>query len=126
MKSILIIDDEYRVREVTKMTLEMMAGWQVLTASSGQEGVTLAQCEKLDAILLDLMMPELDGKQTLATLQARPTTRDIPVFLLTAKVQALDLKQYGGMVRATIEKPFDPLSLAQVIADALDWNLISF
>ncbi len=104
------------------MTLEMMAGWQVLTASSGQEGVTLALYEKPDAILLDMMMPDLDGKQTLARLQDNPATRHIPVFLLTAKVQTLDLKQYGGMVRATIEKPFDPLSLAQAIADALDWN----
>ena len=107
------------------MTLEMMAGWQVLTASSGQEGVTLALSEKPDAILLDMMMPDLDGRETLARLQDNPATRELPVFLLTAKVQALNLKHYGGMVRATIEKPFDPLSLAQAIADALDWNLIS-
>ena len=104
------------------MTLEMMAGWQVLTASSGQEGVNLAKLQQPDAILLDLMMPDLDGRKTLARLKVHPTTRDIPVFLLTAKVQAQDLKQYGGMVRATIEKPFDPLSLAPAIADALDWN----
>ena len=76
-----------------------------------------------DAILLDLMMPDFDGRETLAQLQARPATRDIPVFLLTAKVQALDLKQYDGMVRATIEKPFDPLLLAEAIAETLDWNL---
>ncbi len=122
MKTILIIDDEYRIREVTKMTLEMMAGWQVLTASSGQEGVNLAQSQQPDAILLDLMMPDLDGRETLARLQVHPATRSIPVFLLTAKVQAQDLKQYGGMARATIEKPFDPLSLASAIADALEWN----
>ena len=125
MKTILIIDDEYRIREVTKMTVEMMAGWRVLTASSGREGVKLAQSQQPDAILLDLMMPDFDGRETLAQLQARPSTRNIPVFLLTAKVQALDLKQYDGMVRATIEKPFDPLSLVDAIADTLDWKLIT-
>ncbi|MDY6805938.1 MAG: response regulator [Cyanobacteriota bacterium] len=125
MKTILIIDDEYRIREVTKMTIEMMAGWRVLTASSGQEGVTLAQSEGPDAILLDMMMPDFDGRETLARLGAAAATRDIPVFLLTAKVQALDQEQYGGMVRGTIEKPFDPLNLVRAIAEALDWNLTS-
>ncbi len=123
MKIILIVDDEYRIREVTKMTLETMAQWQVLTASSGQEGVNLAQSQQPDAILLDVMMPDLDGRETLARLQVHPATRDIPVFLLTAKVQALDLKQYGGMVQGTIEKPFDPLLLASAIADSLGWKI---
>ena len=60
-KQILLIDDEYRIREVTKMSLEMMAGWKVLTASSGSEGLAIAQSQQPDAILLDMMMPDLDG-----------------------------------------------------------------
>ncbi|NEP40877.1 MAG: response regulator [Okeania sp. SIO2H7] len=82
----------------------------------------MAQSQQPNVIFLDMMMPDFNGKETLAQLQACPATRDIPVFWLAAKVQALELKQYNGVVRATIEKPFDPLSLADAIADALGWN----
>ncbi|NEP09572.1 MAG: response regulator [Symploca sp. SIO2C1] len=122
-KKILIIDDEYRIREVIKMSLEMMAGWKVLTASSGSEGLAIAQSQQPDAILLDMMMPDLDGTQTLARLQADTTTQQIPVLLLTAKAQPIEQKQLSEGVRAVMQKPFDPLQLANLIAEALSWAL---
>ncbi|HBB32899.1 MAG TPA: two-component system response regulator [Cyanobacteria bacterium UBA8803] len=121
-KSILIIDDEYRIREIIKMTLEMMAGWKVLTASSGSEGVAVARSQQPDAILLDMMMPDLDGTATLVQLQASSVTRQIPVLLLTAKSQSIEAHQLQDGVRAVIDKPFDPLTLTTLIAEALGWN----
>jgi len=122
-KKILIIDDEYRIREVIKMSLQMMAGWKVLTASSGSEGLAIAQSQQPDAILLDMMMPELDGTETLARLQGNSTTEQIPVLLLTAKAQPIEQNQPSQGIRKVLEKPFDPLQLANLIAEALGWNL---
>lgn len=123
VKRILIIDDEYRIREVTKLALEMMAGWEVLTADSGHEGLIQAEVEQPDAILLDVMMPNMDGSATLAKLQANSATKHIPVFLLTAKVQPGEqhlLTQQG--IVAVIAKPFEPLTLANQIASSLGWH----
>lgn len=121
-KRILIIDDEYRIREVTKLALEMMAGWEVLLAASGEEGLSIAALENPDAILLDMMMPDMDGTVTLTKLQANSATRHIPVILLTAKVQINVQPQYTELgIRAVITKPFDPLTLANEIVEALNW-----
>ena len=100
-----------------------MAGWKVLTASSGSEGLALAQSQQPDAILLDVMMPNLDGTETLVRLQANSTTEQIPVLLLTAKAEPIEPNQLSEGVRAVIEKPFDPLQLANLIAEALGWSL---
>jgi CheY-like chemotaxis protein len=83
----------------------------VITAGSGSEGLTTAQAEQPDAILLDVMMPDMDGLTTFQKLQANSATRHIPVILLTAKVQAADRLRYAelGMI-AAIAKPFNPLS----------------
>ncbi|MGK7878186.1 MAG: response regulator [Xenococcaceae cyanobacterium] len=123
-KRILVIDDEYRIQQVTKISLEMMAGWKVLTASSGSEGLVLAESKQPDAILLDMMMPDLDGTETLTKLQANIATQQIPVFLLTAKTQPIEPNQLAELgVTAVISKPFDPLKLANLIAEALGWHL---
>ena len=121
-KKILIIDDEYRLREVTKMILEMMGGWTVLTASSGYEGIAIARSDRPDAILLDMMMPEFDGTQTLAKLQGDTATQGIPVLLLTAKAMPIDANEFKNGVKAIVEKPFEPLQLPNLIANALDWH----
>lgn len=124
VKRILIIDDEYRIQEVTKLVLEMVAEWNVLTASSGEEGISVAEVEQPDAILLDMMMPILDGTATLAKLKDNNATRNIPVILLTAKVQAptdFQFTELGAV--AVIYKPFDPLKLAENIAINLGWQI---
>lgn len=117
---ILVIDDDDDIREVAQVTLEVMGGWEVLTARSGQEGLQLARSAKPDGILLDVMMPDMDGPTTLEHLRADPATADIPVIFLTAKVQAMDRKRLQDLpVAGLIAKPFDPLALSDQIASVL-------
>lgn len=123
-KRILVIDNEEYIQEITQISLETVAGWEVLTASSGSEGLVKAESEQPDAILLDIMMPGIDGLTTFKELQANSTTRHIPVILLTAKVQAFDRRRYADLgMPIMITKPFDPLQLAHQIAEAMGWSL---
>ena len=84
MHRILIIDDEDDIREVAGMSLETVAGWTTMAARSGQEGLKIAAEQQPDAILLDVMMPDMDGPSTFRNLQDLETTRSIPVIFLTA------------------------------------------
>ena len=123
MHRVLIIDDEDDIREVAALSLEATAGWEILTASSGREGIETAAREKPEAILMDVMMPEMDGPTTFKHLQANPATAGIPVVLLTAKVQGVDQRRFAGLgVAAVLFKPFDPLTLAAQIANVLGWQ----
>ena len=122
-KQILVIDDEEDIQEVVQLCLKTVGDWEVLTASSGQEGIALASVEQPDAILLDVMMPELDGVATFKELQTNPATRHIPVILLTAKVQAADQRRFAELgVAGIISKPFNPLTLTSKIAETLGWS----
>lgn len=119
-KRILIIDDEEDIREVAQIALEETAGWATLLAGSGAEGVARAAAELPDAILLDVMMPVMDGFEALARLKSDQRTAGIPVILLTAKVQAAH-RQMSGQAAGVILKPFDPLTLGPEIARMLGW-----
>jgi CheY-like chemotaxis protein len=123
-KRILVVDNEEYIQEVAQISLETVAGWEVILASSGLEGLVKAEHEQPDAILLDVMMPDMDGLATFGRLQANPATRSIPVILLTAKVQTIDRQNYADLgIRSTIAKPFSPLGLAQQMATALGWKM---
>ena len=123
-RRILIVDNEPSIQEVAQICLETVAGWEVSIASSGLEGLAAAEREQPDAILLDVMMPDMDGLDTFSRLQANPVTRSIPVILLTAKVQTTNCQDYTELgIRSTIAKPFNPLALAQEIATTLGWKL---
>ena len=122
-KRILIIDDEDDIREVASLSLETVAGWDIFTANRGAAGILSAAENQPDAILLDVMMPEMDGPTTFRELQKNPLTAHIPVLLLTAKVQATDQRRFADLgVKAVLFKPFDPMTLSQQIADALGWS----
>jgi CheY-like chemotaxis protein len=122
-KRILIVDDEDDIREVAQVSLELVGQYEVVTASSGRDGLARARSVQPDAILLDVMMPDLDGPGTLAQLRADPATRHIPVVFLTAKTQQADRARLAQLGAAGIlVKPFDPLTLPREIAAALDWN----
>jgi CheY-like chemotaxis protein len=124
MRRILIIDDEEDIREVASLSLEATAGWQVVTASSGARGIELAKQHQPDAILMDVMMPGVDGPTTFKQMQQTPEISHIPVLLLTAKVQGVDKRRFADLgVAAVLFKPFDPLTLAEQITRALNWNL---
>lgn len=123
-KTILVIDDEDDIREVAQLSLEMVGGWKVLAASSGKHGLALALEEKPDAILLDVMMPEMDGPATFHQLKANSATENIPVIFLTAKVLSTDQRKFSDLaVTGVIAKPFDPMSLAYQLAKVLKWEL---
>jgi CheY-like chemotaxis protein len=123
MRRILIIDDEDDIREVAALSLEATAGWKVFTASSGMEGLAVAAAEQPDAILMDVMMPEVDGPATFRKMQQDPIIAHIPVLLLTAKVQGVDQRRFASLgVAAVLLKPFDPLTLAHQISEVLGWS----
>jgi CheY-like chemotaxis protein len=123
MRRILIIDDEDDIREVAALSLEATAGWQVFTASSGLEGISMASAEQPDAILMDVMMPGVDGPATFRRMQEDSTVAHIPVLLLTAKVQGVDQRRFASLgVAGILFKPFDPLTLAQQISEMLGWK----
>lgn len=122
-RRVLVVDDEDDIREVVQVSLELIGGWTVLTARSGREGLARAGSDRPDAILLDVMMPDLDGPTTFRLLQASPATRNIPVILLTARVQGADRRRFASLgVAAVIAKPFDPLKLPGQVAEALGWR----
>ncbi|MEA5573806.1 response regulator [Calothrix sp. UHCC 0171] len=122
-KRILVVDNEEYIQEVTKICLETVANWEVLTASSGREGINKATNEQPDAILLDVMMPDMDGITTFEKLQANPITQNIPVIFLTAKIQSSDRKRYTELgIKDAIAKPFNPTELAHQVATVLGWR----
>lgn len=123
-KNILLIDDDEAIQEVVQVGIEIETGWQVKLASSGLKGINLAQNQQPDAILLDVMMPDMDGIDTLSHLKANAKTSSIPVIFLTAKAQAADKKQYQSLgVVDVITKPFNSMTLASQIAKILQWEL---
>jgi CheY-like chemotaxis protein len=122
-KRILIVDDEDDIREVAQVSLELVGNYDVVTAANGREGLERARSERPDAILLDVMMPEMDGPTTLARLRADPQTHDIPVVFFTAKTQTMERARLAELGAAGIlTKPFDPLKLAGEVAATLRWT----
>jgi CheY-like chemotaxis protein len=122
-RKILIIDDEDDIREVAALSLQTVAGWDVIVANSGAQGVARASEQRPDAILLDVMMPGMDGPTTFRELRKNPATAGIPVLLLTAKVQGSDQRRFADLgVQAILFKPFDPLTLSTQISIALGWS----
>jgi CheY-like chemotaxis protein len=122
-RRILIIDDEDDIREVAGLSLETVAGWEVVLADSGAQGLARAAEHQPDAILLDVMMPGMDGPTTFRELRKNPITSHIPVILLTAKVQSSDQKRFADLgVEAVLFKPFDPLTLSDQISTELGWE----
>ena len=119
-KQILVIDDEDDIRQLIQTCLEIMGGWEVLTATSGNQGLFLAQSSQPDAILLDVMMPDMDGLTTFQKLQANQTTKHIPVILLTARGRTNNERLFSDLgVKGIISKPFNPQKLAVQVAAAL-------
>jgi CheY-like chemotaxis protein len=122
-RKILLIEDEDDIREIVSLSLESLAGWETISANGGRAGVEQAVLHQPDAILLDVMMPEMDGPTTLRHLRSTPTTKGIPVIVITAKVQTAEKRKLAEFdVQGFIGKPFDPLRLAEEISEALGWD----
>ncbi|PYQ17650.1 MAG: hypothetical protein DMF79_17095 [Acidobacteria bacterium] len=117
---VLIIDDEDDIRRIACLSLSRVGKMEVVDASGGPEGVRKAASERPDAILLDVMMPGLDGPATLSALRSNPATAEIPVVFLTAKAMASEIERLLGLgARGVLTKPFDPMSLPQELKNCL-------
>ena len=121
-KRILVVDDEDYIREVIKISLETMTNWEITLAESGAEGVKVAADIQPDVILLDMMMPGMDGLTTLEKLKTQSDTQAIPVILLTANRQSFDPGAPQSGLKGTIAKPFEPLLLAEQVGALLGWT----
>ena len=118
---ILIVDDDADIRRIVRLGLTRVGRMDVVEAESGSDGARIAVEERPDAILLDVMMPLMDGPATLVLLRENPETAEIPVIFLTAK--ALTPEVRGLMetgVAGVLTKPFDPLTLADEVREILD------
>ena len=123
---LLFIDDNEDSRILTKFALESQTDWEVLTACSGVEGVTKAQTERPDVILLDFIMPDLDGIAVLDVLKSNLFTCSIPVIFITAMVETMLLSQLKNTLAVgVITKPFDVINLDSKIAEICKWKTIS-
>jgi CheY-like chemotaxis protein len=110
-RTALVVDDDDDVREVTKFALEVIGGWDVVDADGGAAALPLARTRQPAVILLDVMMPGMDGPATFRALRSDPRTSHIPVILLTAKVQVLADRSDDDGLAGVISKPFDPRGL---------------
>ncbi len=119
-KRVLIIDDEQGIRETTQVCLEITGDWEVFTASSGQEGLVVAASSQPDVILLDVMMPDMDGLTTLKKIQSNPEIQHIPVVFLTAKAQPAEQRLFSQLkLAALITKPYDPFTLSDQLTEVI-------
>jgi CheY-like chemotaxis protein len=110
---VLLVDDEPDIRRIAHISLQRVGKLEVVVASSGLEALVLAARERPDVVLLDVMMPELDGPSTFQRLRAAPETADIPVIFMTAKAQKHEVEAFRSLGAAgVIPKPFDPMTLA--------------
>jgi CheY-like chemotaxis protein len=110
---VLIIDDDDDVRRVARLSLGRVGGMDVLEAAGGADGIRIAATEQPDFILLDLMMPDIDGVETLTRLRAEPSTARIPVIFLTAKAMPTEIERLRSLgALDVVVKPFNPMTLA--------------
>jgi len=110
---ILYVEDEPDIQSVAKLALEAVGGFTVEVCSSGQEALDKCAGFKPDLVLLDVMMPGMDGPTTFAALRAKPEGQGLPIVFMTAKVQPIEVVRYTDMgAIGVISKPFDPMTLA--------------
>lgn len=110
---ILYVEDEPDIQAVARLSLEVVGGYQVSVCSSGSEAIAIAPSFEPDLILLDVMMPGLDGIRTLQALRELAPTAETPVIFMTAKVQTHEMSHYQTLgALGVIAKPFDPMALS--------------
>lgn len=117
LNRILYVEDDDDIRQVSQLALEDVGGYEVKLCESGQKALDSVTSFSPDLILLDVMMPDMDGIETLQKLQERGALERVPVVLMTAKVHPDEMARYRGMgVVDVIPKPFDPMTVSDEIA----------
>lgn len=121
-KRVLVIDDERDIRITVQLSLNMLTDWEVLTAASGAEGMVIAQTEQPDAILLDVLMPGMNGWNTFQQIQANPVLRHIPVIFMTTNDGSTEQRMAKAQASGMIAKPFTGTDLVEKIRSLLNWK----
>ncbi len=121
LKSILYVEDDGDIRTVAEIALVAVGGFELVICSSGKEALEKALSLTPDLLLLDVMMPEMDGPTTLEALRKVPNTANTPVIFMTAKVQASEVAYYKSLgALGVVAKPFDPMELAHQVRKLWD------
>jgi len=121
---VLVVDDEADIRRIASLSLSGVGGMEVAQADGGSEGIRKAREDRPDVILLDLMMPVLDGLATFRALRDDPETSEIPVVFLTAKTVSSEMERLKSLgARGVLIKPFDPMALPRLLRELLDGGL---
>lgn len=125
LQRILHIEDDPSIQEIARIALEVVGGFEVKTCDGGAAGLAVAEAFAPDLVLLDVMMPGMDGPQTLERLRELPGLLYTPVVLMTAKVQSQEVEGYRALgAVGVITKPFDPMQLAAEIRALWEqWNV---
>ena len=121
IRKVLLAEDDEDIQKVARMSLQFQAQWEVVVVSNGQECLDKVRTERPDLILLDAMMPRVDGYEACRRLKADPATRHIPVIFLTAKAQESGIRK--GLALGAVGylvKPFDPMRLAAQVRQILE------
>jgi CheY-like chemotaxis protein len=122
-KHVLVIDDNDHIQQIVQAALQRLTTWTVSVASSAREGIAKAEAERPDVILMDYMMPEMNGVDCLKQLRSRPETENIPVLFLTAYQSLVEPRRFQAMgAVGAIAKPFDPFFIAPHIIQTLGWD----
>lgn len=126
MKKVLVVDDEEDFLQVLGKRLTV-SGYSVIAATNGRDAVALAKSQRPDIIVLDVVMPEMDGGQVMAELKEHPSTRSIPVILLTALFSKAEEEKYGSIVgdNTTLAKPLDAEKLLEQMGKLLESTAVT-
>jgi two-component system, OmpR family, response regulator len=126
LESILYVEDDVDIQQVVQFALESIGGFRVSIASSGRDALEVASAAPPDLILLDVMMPDMDGPTTLAHLRTVPGLVNVPVVFITAKVQSSEIEHFKSLGAVdVIAKPFDPMTLAARVQSIWDTTTAS-
>lgn len=118
LRKILFVEDDPDIQTVATMALEVLGGYEVMPCSSGAEAIAQARAVTPDFILLDVMMPDMDGPATLRALRREPGLADVPVAFMTALSRHEDMDKLLALgARGIISKPFDPMTLADRVRE---------
>ncbi|MFB2703856.1 response regulator [Marinobacter shengliensis] len=116
LNKVLYVEDDPDVRAIAELALQDVGGFNAALCSSGQQALEVAPEFEPDLILLDVMMPEMDGPETMRRLRALDATRSTPVIFMTARIQNAEIEEYLALgAIGVIPKPFDPMTLADDI-----------
>ncbi|MEM8996920.1 MAG: response regulator [Acidobacteriota bacterium] len=118
LKRILLVEDEADIQTVARLALEDIGGFEVAVCASGEEAVERGPAFDPQLILLDYMMPGMDGRGTMEAFRSLPPLRVVPVVFLTARAQLDEVEEYHRLgAIEVIVKPFDPMTLAEQVEE---------